>query len=104
MRKLLNFLPILLNIWMMELGVMNQIWILYFLILVKRVHNIMNQNLKYKIISQLGPDRHFLPLVTTLEILMIQEKPDPISKEQVLRSLVMNICFLKFVINDNFRS
>ena len=37
---------------------MKLIWILLFLILVYKKIHIINQNLKYKIISQLGPDKH----------------------------------------------
>ena len=45
-----------------------------------------------------GPDRHSPPQETTLEIRMIQGEPGLISKEQVLRSLVLIICCLKLVI------
>ena len=57
------------------------------MILVNNIH----QNLKYKIVSQLGLDRHSPPQVITLEIQMIQGEPDLISKEQVLCSLVLII-------------
>ena len=94
----MNFLPILLNIWMMELGVMTIIWILIFMILVRRKHQMSNYNLKYKIISQFGPDRHSPLQVKTLEIWMIQEEPGLISKEWVLRSIVLIIFCPKLVI------
>ena len=41
----------------------------------------LNQNLKYKIISQLGLDKHSPPQEITLEIRMIQGEPGLISKE-----------------------
>ena len=58
----------------------------------------LNQNLKYKIISQLGPIRHSPPQVITLEIWMIQGEPGLISKEKVLHSLVLIIFCQNIVI------
>ena len=80
------------------IGVMTLIWILLFLISVCRKHHILNQNLKYKIIFPHGPDRHSPSQEITLEIRMIQEEPGLISKEQVLRSLVLIICCPKLAI------
>ena len=75
----------------MKLGVMTLIWILWFLILVCSNNQILNQNLKWKIIFLHGPNRHSPPQEITLEIRMIQGEPGLISKEQVLHSLVMII-------------
>ena len=61
-------------------------------------NQILNQNLKYKIISQHGPNRHSPPQEITLEIQMIQGELGLISKEQVLCSLVLIICCLKISI------
>ena len=58
----------------------------------------LNQNLKYKIISQLGTDRPSPLQVITLEIWMIRGELNPISKEKVLCSLVLIICCLNIVI------
>ena len=58
----------------------------------------LNQNLNYKIISQLGPDRHSPPHVIALEIWMIQGEPGLISKEQVLQYLFLIICYPNIVI------
>ena len=77
---------------------MTLIWILLFLISVYRKNKILNQNLKYKIISQHGPDRHSHLQEITLEIWMIQGEHDPISKEKVLHSLFLIIFCLNIVI------
>ena len=58
----------------------------------------LNKNLKCKIIFLHVPDRHSPQQETTLEIQMIQGEPGLISKEQVLRSLVLIICCLNIVI------
>ena len=61
-------------------------------------HQILNQNLKYKIIFPQGPDRHSPPQEKTLKIRMIQGEPGLISKERVLRSLVLIIFYLSILI------
>ena len=58
----------------------------------------LNQNLKYKIIFPHGPDKHSPPQEITLEIQMIQGETGLISKEQVLRFIVLIICCPKLVI------
>ena len=66
--------------------------------IVCRNHHMLNQNLKCKIIFLHGPNRHSPPQEKTLEIRMIQGEPGLISKEQVLRSLVLIIFYMKLSI------
>ena len=57
-------------------------------------------NLKYKIIFPHGPNKHSPTQEITLEIWMIQGEPGLISKEKVLRSLVLIICFQNLLFDD----
>ena len=65
----------------------------------------LNQNLEYKIISQLGPDRHSPPEEITLEIQMIQGEPGLISKAGIVIScpdyLLSEYCYLMIFLDPN---
>ena len=73
----------------MKLEVKDLILHIRYMILVGKLYQVQNHILMCPLISQLGPKRHYLPPGQTLEILLIQEEPGMIFKEQVLCYLVM---------------
>ena len=82
----------------MKVGVKDFILKIWYLISMRKKYQVQNHILKCKYISQLGPKKHSLMSGQTLEILLIQEEPGLIFKEQVFISLVMIHCCMRPII------